>query len=64
VVGYCLGAGVSLALSTKPELVDVAIAAHPGPLNIDYVRRCAVPLALICAEGTSSAVSPFLVLLY
>lgn len=51
---YCFGGGLTLGLSTKPDLIDAAVSAHPGPLNIGYVNRCTVPLALICAEGTSS----------
>ncbi|KAG8807843.1 hypothetical protein FRC17_004238, partial [Serendipita sp. 399] len=50
VVGYCYGGAVCLQLSTKPKLVDVIVACHPGPVWINDLRTVVIPLAVLCSE--------------
>ncbi|KAG8805216.1 hypothetical protein FRC17_005674 [Serendipita sp. 399] len=54
VVGYCYGGGVCLQLATKPKLVDVIVACHPGPVWINDLRTVGIPLAVLCSEGAQT----------
>lgn len=50
IVGYCYGGGISLGLSTRPDLANAVVACHPGPVNIADLTRTVTPLIMLCSE--------------
>lgn len=49
---YCYGGSVALGVATQPDLVDVVVACHAGPVDIAEVGRAVTPLLMISTEGT------------
>jgi len=48
-IGYCMGGMLSCILAGT-DLVDVAVVAHPAPLNKEDFEKVRVPISFICAE--------------
>jgi hypothetical protein len=43
--------GVQSCILAGTGLVDVAVVAHPGPLNKEDFEKVNVPVSFICSEG-------------
>ena len=48
---YCFGGGAALGVATRSDLVNAVVTCHAFPVNIGYISRSTVPLAMMCADG-------------